>query len=198
MTEKEVGKVVYVQICSERADCKDTLVRRLSIMHQIIIRNLGYKWLIAVGDVKTYDLLQSIRFEYGSHLRWLIPFPGDWHILLNYQKVLMKVYADAGLIQLGSISGHRAETRYCFSALISEEHTTFAVDHLRLFSFSLFRCTWQKSLYRLKPLCLEACCRHNPVPLRLQPHCRHHLVPLRLQPRCRHHLVPYSHADDIT
>ena len=45
-----------------------------------------------------------------AHLHWLLPFPGDWHIMFNYQKVLMKLYCDAGLKQLGEISGHRAET----------------------------------------------------------------------------------------
>ena len=55
------------------------------------------KWLIVVGDAKTYDIVRSIRTEYGEYMQWLIPWPGDWHILLNYQKALMKAYADAGL-----------------------------------------------------------------------------------------------------
>lgn len=67
-------------------------------MHSIFIVDHGQKWLLVVGDAKTYDLLQEI---YGDHFKWLLPFPGDWHILLNYQKVLMKVYADAGLTKLG-------------------------------------------------------------------------------------------------
>ena len=79
----------------------------LGKMHEVFICDLHYKWLVVVGDAK---ILQAIRHEYGSHMKWLIPFPGDWHILFNYQKVLMKVYADAGLVQLGSLSGHRAET----------------------------------------------------------------------------------------
>lgn len=36
--------------------------------------------------------------------------PGDWHILFNYQKVLIKPYGDAGLISLAKVSGYRAET----------------------------------------------------------------------------------------
>ena len=30
-------------------------------------------------------------------MAWLFIFPGDWHILKNYQEVLLKVYFDAGL-----------------------------------------------------------------------------------------------------
>ena len=64
--------------------------------------------MIVVGDAKTYMYdLQSIRFEYESHLKWLIPMPGDWDMLFNYQKALMKAYTDAGLVQLAGASGHR-------------------------------------------------------------------------------------------
>lgn len=45
--EWEVGKVVYVQICSEQADSKDTLVNIIAKLHQVFISNLCYKWLIS-------------------------------------------------------------------------------------------------------------------------------------------------------
>lgn len=102
--------MVYVEIRSERADCKATLIMVLAKLNRTFIADFGQKWLIAVGDAKTFDLLQTIRSEYGSHVKWLLPFPGDWHILFNYQKALMKAFADAGLTHLGKVSGHRAET----------------------------------------------------------------------------------------
>ncbi len=45
---------------------------------------------IIEGDAKMYDV-------YGDDLSWLIPYPGDWHMLMNYQYPLMKAYFDAGL-----------------------------------------------------------------------------------------------------
>ena len=108
--EKEESNVVYVDIRSERADCKETLGKVLANLYRTFIVEYNQKWLIVVEDAKTFDLLHAIRAEYGSHLKWLLPFPGDWHILFNYQKVIMKIYADAGLQQLGKVSGHRAET----------------------------------------------------------------------------------------
>ncbi len=42
-----------------------------------------------VGDAKVHAVLQSIRTEYGDNVKWLIPFPGDWHIMYNYHKMLM-------------------------------------------------------------------------------------------------------------
>ena len=43
---------------------------------------------------------------YGSDLSWFIPFPGDWHILKNYQEVLVKIYFEAGLLDLAKSSGY--------------------------------------------------------------------------------------------
>ena len=43
----------------------------------------------------------------------MLPFPGDWHILYNYQKdflQLLKIYGDAELLQLAKVAGHRSET----------------------------------------------------------------------------------------
>ena len=102
--------VAYIEISSERADSKPTLINVLSKLYQTFVVQQGQKWLLVVGDAKTYDLLRSIRAEYGDHMKWLIPWPGDWHILLNYQKALMKAYAGADLTKLGEISQHRSET----------------------------------------------------------------------------------------
>ena len=79
---------------------KDTLTKVVGNLYHTFVLQLKQRWVIVVGDTKTYDLLQSLCVEYGHHLKWLLPFPGDWHILFNYQKVLMKAYSDAGLVQL--------------------------------------------------------------------------------------------------
>ena len=66
-------------------------------MHDTYEIGKKLKHLVVVGDGKTYEHLVKIKDEYGSELSWLLPFPGDWHILENYQPVLMKIYWDAGL-----------------------------------------------------------------------------------------------------
>ena len=59
------------------------------------------------GDQDTYNRLQVIKTEYGNDLSWMIPIPGDWHSLTNYQEVLLWVYFDAGLSDLAKASGYK-------------------------------------------------------------------------------------------
>jgi len=59
-----------------------------------------------VGDQKLYDIFQALKYEYGEDLEWVIPMPGDRHILMNFQKALMKPYYDAGLKDLAKAAGY--------------------------------------------------------------------------------------------
>ena len=49
-------------------------------------------FLVLEGDAKTYDTIQAVKHEYGSDLNWLVPYPGDWHLLKNYQICIMKPF----------------------------------------------------------------------------------------------------------
>ena len=79
-------------------------------LHEEYMVRESVHYLVLVGDQKTYVRIQELKHEYGSELDWLIPFIGDWHLLSNYQSVLMKAYYDAGLKELAETSGHRGET----------------------------------------------------------------------------------------
>ena len=63
-------------------------------------------YLVVAGDQKTFSRLCEIKHAYGKDLDWLIPFLGDWHLLKNYQSVLMKVYYHAGLRDLAEAAGY--------------------------------------------------------------------------------------------
>lgn len=64
------------------------------------------KWLVLEGDAKLYEIIKSLQFEYGEELSWVIAYPGDWHMLRNYQCALMKPYYDAGLKELARAAGY--------------------------------------------------------------------------------------------
>ena len=83
------SNVVYVDVMSLPADSKDTLLIALKNLHANFIVKL-FKWLVVVGDAKIYTILQNLKRENGSHMQRLLSFPGDWHILYNYQRFCLK------------------------------------------------------------------------------------------------------------
>ena len=52
---------MYVDIMSLPADSKDTMLQVLNGLHKRFIAGCGFRWLIVVGDPKTYDILQCLR-----------------------------------------------------------------------------------------------------------------------------------------
>ena len=71
------------------------------------------EWILLEGDQATYERLQSIKTEYSNVLSWMIPFPGNWHFLKNFQEVLIKIYFDAGLCELAKASGYQPNSIGC-------------------------------------------------------------------------------------
>ena len=61
------------------------------------------KHIVLVGDGKTYDHLVSLKAEFGDELTWMISFIGDFHILCNFQQVIMKLFWDAGLKDIAKV-----------------------------------------------------------------------------------------------
>ena len=79
------------------AETIEAMSKVSSMLYNEYIEHTGVSSLIVAGDAKTYLRLKELKYLYGSELQWLIPFIGDWHVLYNYQKVMMKVYYEAGL-----------------------------------------------------------------------------------------------------
>ena len=83
-----------------------------NMLHRIYMKFGVHKYVqhvVVVGDGKTYDYLMKLKLEQGIGLEWMLPFPGDWHILKNYALALMNIYAEAGLKEL-VFRSHRDKT----------------------------------------------------------------------------------------
>ncbi len=106
VTHTERSQVVYLEVMDAVADNKDTIIQMLHDLHQEFICDRSMQWLVVEGDAKVYDILQALKFEYGDEMKWLIPYPGDWHMLKNFQPALMKAYYDAGLKSLAKAAGY--------------------------------------------------------------------------------------------
>ena len=100
----------FMELLDEHPDSAETMrhVAEILLENCSSIYQNGY--VVLVGDGKTYDHLMKIKCLYGKELKNLLIFPGDWHTLVNFQEVLMKVYCPAGLKELAIASGYRGET----------------------------------------------------------------------------------------
>ncbi len=106
----EQSNVVYLSIVDMHADSTEAMEAVASKLHREYGIGVRADHLIVVGDAKPYAQLQELKHSYGAELDWLLPFIGDWHLLLNYQSVLMKIYYEAGLKDLAEAAGYRGET----------------------------------------------------------------------------------------
>ena len=61
-------------------------------------------------EMQKHAIIQAIKFEYGQDLAWLIPYPGDWHLMKNYQLCLMKPFFEAGLRDLAVASSYPSQS----------------------------------------------------------------------------------------
>jgi hypothetical protein len=113
----------YMAILDEAADSRDTVLKVLNMVHDSFQADVKLKNVIVVGDGKSYDHLIKLKAEYGESMSWLLPYPGDWHILKNVQPVLMKIYFDAGLKELAAKHHHGATLKLLM------ECSKFAMTH---------------------------------------------------------------------
>ena len=105
-THTERSNVSYIDILDAKSDSKDTLLPMLSDLKTEFVDNKQQQYLVLAADAKLYELLKAIKHEYGNEFKWLILYPGDWHMLKNYQIALMKPYFEAGLKHLAKAAGY--------------------------------------------------------------------------------------------
>ena len=106
VTHTERSQVAYLEVMDAISDRKDTIIQLLHNLYVKLIKDQNREYLVIEGDQKLYEVLQSLKFEYGKDLNWVIPFPGDWHMLKNFQLAIMKPYFDAGLKDLAKAAGY--------------------------------------------------------------------------------------------
>ena len=106
----EKSAYTYLKVINKNADCKETILEALCTLHKELDDSNTMQYLVVVGDYKTYNHIQTVKQTYTKQLQWVIPFPGDFHTLRNYQEALMKIYWDAGVKEIANKSGYRGET----------------------------------------------------------------------------------------
>ena len=101
--------VYYMELVNENPDCTETMSL---VAEDLLVKfdEVQDGWVVLVGDGKSYKHLMNIKKQYSTALRKLLIFPGDWHILKNYQPILMKIYYSAGLREMAKNSGYHGTT----------------------------------------------------------------------------------------
>ncbi|CAC5419074.1 unnamed protein product [Mytilus coruscus] len=112
-----------IAVLDDPADSKETVVKTLIILHDRFQIGNKLQYLVVVGDGKSYDHLIKLKAEYGYVLDWVLPYPGDWHILKNFLPIFIKIFYDAGLKELAGIYHHGATLK------VLTECTKFSVSH---------------------------------------------------------------------
>ena len=100
----EKSSFSYLYVLDEKADSADTLVHCLGLLYELFEINNKTTHLIVAGDGATIKLLMNIKKKYGEQLDWVIPFIGDWHVLKNFQEVLMKIFWHSGLKDVAKLA----------------------------------------------------------------------------------------------
>ena len=87
--QTEQSNIVYLQLFKDPANTIQCAPDFLSKLFQV---GKQLQDLVVVDDGKTYDYLRELNHQHKPALDWLISFRGDWHICINYQHVLMKIF----------------------------------------------------------------------------------------------------------
>ena len=104
------SKFYYLSLFDENSDSEETMLHISEEVLQLANSECQNGYVVLVGDGKTFQYLTKIKKKYGQALHKLIIYPGDWHLLKNFQEVLMKQYFHSGLQEIALASGFKAST----------------------------------------------------------------------------------------
>ncbi len=107
-TPNEPDNVAYATVQSaQSSSITDVSKYLLKLKDDLMIGDPGFPEKVVLGgDQQTYAIVKNLIKKYPDTFSWIIPVPGDWHLLKNAAETIKDMIWDGGLQQLSKICKH--------------------------------------------------------------------------------------------
>ncbi len=96
--------------CAQASSIQDVAAYLLKLKKDLRIGTSGYpKQVVIGGDQQTYNLMKQLITEYPDIYRFIVPVPGDWHLLKLASETLRDVAWNGGIKELAALCGHKKD-----------------------------------------------------------------------------------------
>ena len=157
----EQSTICTLGVLPDHAESLDSSKTILDSVHDLYGVGALQTHHMVVGDQKLFSNMQRLKRQYGAELEWLLPYPGDWHILKNFQPVLSKPsYHHAGLRDLAAEAGYKLKVPIFLvwsRAPTSNTPTSSTWRCSKVFISTPFGCTFVANMLRFSPTMAASC-----------------------------------------
>ena len=107
-TPTRPDRIVYATVLSAQSASVDDVSKYLNLLKDDLrIGEEGYPAQVVVGgDQQTYALIKNLMGKFPTTFSWIIPVPGDWHLLKCAAESIRDMLWDGGLHQLAMSCQH--------------------------------------------------------------------------------------------
>ena len=82
---------------AESTSCQDISDYLMKSKADLKIGEPGFpKHLLVVGDQQTFSLVKKLKSSHPDLFNWIIPYPGDWHLLKLAAETIRDIVVDGG------------------------------------------------------------------------------------------------------
>ncbi len=110
-TPSDPDNISYARVsCAQASNINDVCQYLTQLKSDLNIGKLGYpNKCVVSGDQQTFSLMKGLIAKYPSTFDWIIPAPGDWHLMKLSSEIIRDLLWDGGLHHLGKLVGHHKE-----------------------------------------------------------------------------------------
>ena len=89
---------------AQASDIDDVCKYLCNLKKDLKIGESGYpEKVVVTGDQQTYNLMKILKTKYHDQFMWLIPYPGDWHLLKLAAENIRDIIWDGGFQYLAGL-----------------------------------------------------------------------------------------------